>query len=360
MAPEKVVALGLSERPSSLYADITASLIPVVDRAIELLAESLATTDEGPEGARVAAEFQRHRKAVAAAGDPEELGAASDECLKSCRAILTQVNRRRSLQHAEMTALVAMVKEAVSTIGGFNRTFSADLEGSTSRFEALWRIEDLRELKEQLATEVASLREMAQERQQAFRSTVSVFEQRLVDLEQKLAETEHEASVDPLTGALNRRGFDRTCQKWLQGGRQQFVIALFDLDGFKEINDTHGHPMGDRVLAVVAEALASAVRDDDIVARFGGDEFAVLASGLTLRQAEHRMKTVMSALLAASPIPDHRPALTLSCGIAECSAGDTRESLVHRADQALYEAKRLGKNRVATRATALIRDLKRR
>ena len=148
--------------------------------------------------------------------------------------------------------------------------------------------------------------------------------------------------------------------KRVHGGRAQFVLAVFDVDAFKQINDTHGHPMGDQVLVALAEKLKVAFRDDDIVARFGGDEFAVLAAGLTLRQAESRFKSVLAMLPGVSPMPDHQPPLTMSCGVAECSAGDTKDSLLRRADQALYDAKKLGKNRVATKATQFISDLKRR
>lgn len=337
-----------------------APYLHLVDRAVELLAEAVVIDDEGQEAERTAADIKKHREVLANATDPQQVGPAGDECLKRCRAALTQARGRRAAQRAEMRSLVDMVNEAVSTIAGYNNTFSSGLDSSTRRFDAMSRVNDLHALKAQLAAEVSSLRAMAAERKQAWSSTVSSLENRLVHLEQKLTETEHEAAMDPLTGAHNRRGFDRVCEQWLHGGRPQFVLAVFDVDAFKQINDTHGHPMGDRVLAALAEKLKTAFREDDIVARFGGDEFAVLAAGLTLRQAESRFRSVLATLPEVSPIPNHQPPLTMSCGVAECSAGDTRDSLVQRADQALYDAKKLGKNRVATKATQFISDLKRR
>jgi diguanylate cyclase with GGDEF domain len=98
-------------------------------------------------------------------------------------------------------------------------------------------------------------------------------------------------------------------------------------------------------------------RPEDVVARIGGDEFAVLASGLTLRQAESRLRAVQAHVTASLNSTLTVARVTLSCGAAECSAGDTMQSLMMRADQALYDAKRKGKNRVAVKTLPFIRDL---
>jgi diguanylate cyclase (GGDEF)-like protein len=164
--------------------------------------------------------------------------------------------------------------------------------------------------------------------------------------------------MDPLTNVPNRRTFERTCREWLQPGRLGFVLAMADVDDFKRINDEHGHAAGDRLLVAVAETLGRSVRSDDLVARVGGDEFAILVGGLTLAQADRRLgavgKMVQEACRLVVPggvVP------SISIGLAECSAGDTLESLRQRADAALYEAKRNGKGRLVTRESPLIRDL---
>jgi diguanylate cyclase (GGDEF)-like protein len=108
----------------------------------------------------------------------------------------------------------------------------------------------------------------------------------------------------------------------------------------------------------VAETLGRSLRADDLVARVGGDEFVVLAACLTLAQAERRFEAIARVVQNACRlvVPDGTAA-TISIGIAECSAGDTLESLRHRADAALYEAKRTGKGRLAAKASPLIRDM---
>jgi diguanylate cyclase (GGDEF)-like protein len=133
------------------------------------------------------------------------------------------------------------------------------------------------------------------------------------------------------------------------------------VDNFKRINDVHGHGLGDRALTVVAQTLKNSVRQDrDLVARIGGDEFAMLISELPLPQAESRLR-ILSSSLANVHVETTNGApltLTLSCGLAELSAGDTVEALMERADRALYEAKSLGKNRVVTKVKPTLRDLR--
>ena len=140
--------------------------------------------------------------------------------------------------------------------------------------------------------------------------------------------------------------------------RPPFVLATIDVDDFKAVNDQHGHDVGDRVLVAVAETLVRSLRGEDLVARLGGDEFAILAAPLTLQQAQGRFGSFVDAVRAACRrVTPDGSAVTISIGIAELSAGDTLESVHKRADQALYEAKRAGKGRVAVKATPFIRDL---
>jgi diguanylate cyclase (GGDEF)-like protein len=138
------------------------------------------------------------------------------------------------------------------------------------------------------------------------------------------------------------------------------VLALIDLDGLKTINDTYGHPAGDLAIRTVANALKSSFRMTvDVVARYGGDEFALLARDIGFREVEKRLRLVVSSL-QATPIElgEGAPvALTVSCGMAEFTAGDTLDSLVERADKALYEAKRSGRDRIVSKPKPTLRSL---
>jgi diguanylate cyclase (GGDEF)-like protein len=103
------------------------------------------------------------------------------------------------------------------------------------------------------------------------------------------------ATMDALTGLNNRGAFDRTVKGLAEMPGAQFSLALIDIDNLKKVNDMHGHLAGDRVLSGLAHALKSAVRDEDLVARHGGDEFAVLMRDAPLRQAESRIWNAVSA-----------------------------------------------------------------
>ncbi|MBM3855723.1 MAG: diguanylate cyclase [Verrucomicrobia bacterium] len=166
------------------------------------------------------------------------------------------------------------------------------------------------------------------------------------------------ATHDELTGALNRREFtNRLEEEVLRTNRFQrpFALVLLDLDHFKEINDAHGHPAGDKVLRHVVRVISNCLRPTDAVGRFGGDEFGVLLIESTRadgRAAAGRLQ----AAVAESPCRIVERVLTIetriSAGVAACREdADTVEELVDAADRALYFAKRLGRNQVCAAGT---------
>jgi diguanylate cyclase (GGDEF)-like protein/putative nucleotidyltransferase with HDIG domain len=153
----------------------------------------------------------------------------------------------------------------------------------------------------------------------------------------------HQARFDNLTGLLGHRAFHEALEIQLERGNGPFTLASIDIDDFKLINDLHGHPIGDEALRRVAEALRRGAGEHDSVFRVGGEEFAVLLPGCTAEEARpkaERLREIVAATPFALP-------LRVSIGLAS-SPGDAqdRDSLLERADDALYGAKRAGKNRV--------------
>lgn len=161
-----------------------------------------------------------------------------------------------------------------------------------------------------------------------------------------LARLAGEARTDPLTGLLNRRGFDEHAERELaHAGREGRSIALvtFDIDHFKAINDRFGHVVGDRVLVHMARLLADESRRIDVAARLGGEEFAVLMPGSDQAGAVAFAERVRHAL-AATDHPD-LPEVRVSAGITVTAKALGVETILERGDYALYAAKRGGRDR---------------
>lgn len=169
-----------------------------------------------------------------------------------------------------------------------------------------------------------------------------------------MAEREHllRTRLDPLTGLANRNGLaDDLNARLARAAAQEeaFALLYLDLDGFKAVNDTHGHLVGDRVLAMAAERLRESLSQGDTAGRLGGDEFVVLAAGGSELQALGLARLLLSAISAPYPLADGRTArIGVSIGVALAPGdGADADTLMTRADTALYVAKARGKASVA-------------
>ncbi|HLT31693.1 MAG TPA: GGDEF domain-containing protein [Myxococcaceae bacterium] len=173
-------------------------------------------------------------------------------------------------------------------------------------------------------------------------------------VEEKFQRDLYESAVrDGLTRAYNKKFFEDTLRREFSAClRHQLPLALvlFDLDHFKRINDTYGHPAGDEVLRRVAERVSATVRAEDLFARYGGEEFAVLLRDASGPQALIAAERLRSAIADRPIVVDGQPLpVTISVGVAILGQGDTDrpEALIDAADRALYRAKREGRNRVS-------------
>ncbi len=158
-----------------------------------------------------------------------------------------------------------------------------------------------------------------------------------------------EARTDALTGLANRRAFDQKLEEMLvayRAGGRSFVVALIDVDRFKAINDTFGHQVGDHVLQQLSSSLRTQLGQAIIVARFGGEEFAVILDG-PLRAAAERLNEVRRVIEKQQLQADStRLELTVSAGLSEPRDDVLVGPILRRADEALYAAKHIGRNRV--------------
>ena len=174
-------------------------------------------------------------------------------------------------------------------------------------------------------------------------------------LEQDLEEVRRQSLTDGLTALANRKAFDAEIlrlSKTAEHGGETYCLVMMDIDHFKVFNDTYGHPVGDEVLRLVALSLGQGVRTGDMAARFGGEEFAILLPDTALPDAL-QIANALRARVAGMTLVRRKSGeklgrVTLSGGVAETASGESPDTLVARADSALYQAKHRGRNRIET------------
>jgi diguanylate cyclase len=159
------------------------------------------------------------------------------------------------------------------------------------------------------------------------------------------------AVTDPLTGLLNRRGFDHQVERIGQGSMRGCTLLILDIDHFKAINDAHGHLLGDKVIIAVANVLRGCIGERGSIARIGGEEFAVLLSHTSsaggVELAERIRAAVERGKIRRADTDESIGSVTVSVGLATGGDNEAFEAMIARADRALYQAKSAGRNRVS-------------
>lgn len=173
---------------------------------------------------------------------------------------------------------------------------------------------------------------------------VDALKKKLSSTQAQIAELETRVGEDPLTGLLNRRGFMKALERTLHYARRyraSAALLFLDLDGFKQVNDRHGHAAGDWVLGRVGRLIAGGVRASDVAARVGGDEFTVILWNLSEAQAEAKARALEQMIeTSAFERSGKRFEIGLSAGLTLLKAEDTAEAVLVRADAAMYARKR--------------------
>ncbi|WP_372016355.1 GGDEF domain-containing protein [Pseudoxanthomonas sp. 10H] len=249
-----------------------------------------------------------------------------------------------------MVTFVERLDGMAASTGQFQSRIENHLEairGSRSIVELGKRLDDV--LEDTVGLQQQAMR--AREQMLAARAEVDAAEARIRDLESQLRDAGDMMRSDPLTGALNRRGFEDAYER--EAGRAEregrpLSLAMLDLDGFGRLNARHGHAGGDAVLRHLVELARAGLRTADVICRHGGEEFVLLMPGTPLAEAQAVLQRLQRQLAAQPAMHEgQRIVATFSGGVAVRQLGEDREHLLRRADRALYQAKQDGRNRVA-------------
>ncbi len=269
--------------------------------------------------------------------------------------IVKQSSLKKSLNEAK-DRLKVMLATFVDRLADFSETTTGYHDKIEKCAEKISRANDIGELSDVLdevmrETRVVQLNAArSRDELSTMRSRVDDAEKEVTRLQNELAHASEMVRHDPLTGALNRKGMDDALENEVSRVRRQdgtLSLALLDIDNFKKLNDTLGHAAGDAALVHLSKVVHETIRPQDTLARYGGEEFVVLLPNTPLDDAVSAMVRVQRELTRRFFLHNNDKVLiTFSCGVAELAGEEVPYDALKRADEAMYLAKRAGKNRV--------------
>lgn len=255
--------------------------------------------------------------------------------------------------HEEMRQMLATFIERLSQMTESTSTFHGKMEENARLME---QAKTLAEITPVLKEVVSATRTMAHDSQFArdelrgMREKTRATEAELVKLHQELDRVSSQARHDPLTGALNRKGLDEALEREISNERRKstpLCLALLDIDNFKKLNDRLGHAVGDEALTHLANVAREVMRPQDTLARYGGEEFVLLLPDTALANGIEAMTRLQRELTTRFFLSGKEKILiTFSAGVAQLGSNESGIEAIRRADQAMYLAKRAGRNRV--------------
>jgi diguanylate cyclase len=243
-----------------------------------------------------------------------------------------------------MSTMRSSMESASSDANDFDAqlaAFGENLSSASSAEDLTLRVDTMRSDVDRMNKSMTTLNA----RLEASRRTVA-------SLQNELKLAREEASLDTLTGILNRRGFDLELARHCRNASDTatpMCMVMVDIDHFKKINDTYGHPFGDKVIRAVGQAMSQLTQRKDTAARYGGEEFALLlpeTSAIEAREVADRIRRAIARGQIKCNGTDPVGNITVSAGVAEFVRGEDPTSLTARADRALYASKQAGRNQV--------------
>ena len=262
---------------------------------------------------------------------------------------------KKSLLEAQ-DALKSMIASFIDRLGSLSDSTDQYQGRIASYAEQIQQAEDLDDIRHVMAELLQDTRSMQldvrrnRDEMQEARLKVDQAQERILQLETELREVSEKVRVDQLTGALNRRGleeaFDMEAARAQRSGKA-LALALLDIDNFKQLNDMRGHAAGDAALGHLVGVIRDLLRPTDVVSRFGGEEFVLLLPETSTKEAVPTLQRLQRELTRRFFMHNNEKVLiTFSAGVTNVYPGEHRATVIERADNAMYAAKKAGKNRV--------------
>ncbi len=289
-----------------------------------------------------------------------EGGEPSLRAVRSASALLAEARQRQRAVRSERAAAQRALKELiqrmlleVGELGEQTGRFQLATAAHVQAIEEAGSLESLAGVVKSLLADSRAVQaavQMSSTRLQADHTRARELETRVRELESELRRLSDEVLTDALTKVANRRGlaqvFEAECARLQREGGPGLAVGLIDIDNFKKLNDTLGHAAGDLALQNLAHQVQARLRPTDHLARFGGEEFVVLIPGTAAADAQQALTRLQRSLSEALFLHEGREVfVTFSAGVTTWVPGESLEDALGRADTAMYEAKRTGKNR---------------
>lgn len=250
--------------------------------------------------------------------------------------------------------LLFKVLQGVTSACSQTEHFNETLVQQAQALGANPSVDDLRTI----ATTLLDATSRAIQNNDLMREQLQSVEAQTHSLQSEVSKLRNEVSTDPLTGLYNRKALNQRMSELIDAAEGEsdprFSVLMLDIDHFKQFNDCYGHIIGDEVIRRVGTTMKTLLRTNDFPARYGGEEFTVVLPSTPIDDALEIARTIHQAIgklaLVRRSTKERLPGITVSIGAAAFRGGDDRDSLLERADQALYVAKKSGRNRIMTEA----------
>jgi diguanylate cyclase len=288
-------------------------------------------------------------------GQPLNIRSLDDVGQRLKEVIYRQSTLKKNLNEAK-ERLKVMLAGFVDHLASFSESTSEyhdKIEKCAEKISSANDLAELNDVIEEVMRETRIIQLNAQRSRDdlnAMQARVDEAEQEVARLQNELAETSEMVRHDQLTGALNRKGLEETLDRELARAKRRqtpICVSLLDVDNFKSLNDTYGHQTGDDALVHLARVIRETMRPHDTLARYGGEEFLIILPDTTLPDAVSALTRLQRELTKRFFLHKNEKLLiTFSAGVTAFRSGEQRNEAIARADAAMYQAKKSGKNRV--------------